>query len=92
MERRLRVSRDMRDDALEDLGEIRRRRPELRIQVLELNLLAPEVISESSKVACAILFAFLMVKAVVLDSLPDLGGVLVGWCSHGGDFFPRRGL
>lgn len=80
----------MRDDSLEDLGEIRRRSTELRIQVLEFDLLAPEVISESSKVACAILFAFLIVKAVVLNSLPDLRRVLVGWCSHGGDFFSGR--
>ena len=66
---RLRIAGDMRHDALEDLGLVSRGRPQLRIEILEFNLLATKVIAEATKGAPFVLLARLIREGVVLDAL-----------------------
>lgn len=90
MQRGLGISRDMRDYPLEDLRRIRGRSAKLGVEVLEFDLLAPEIVAKTSELAFIVLFALLVGEAVVLDALPHLRGVLVQQATHGGDRCDRR--
>lgn len=81
MKRRLRVSGDVRDDALEDQRLVRRC-AHVSIEILELDLLPPEVVAETEELALLILFAFFVFKGVRLNALPHLGGVFIEDTSH----------
>ena len=85
MKRGLGISGDMCDYPLEDLRRIRGCGAKLGVEVLQLDLLAPEVVAKPSEFAFIVLFAFLVGEAVVLDALSHLGGVLVQQATHGGD-------
>lgn len=85
MQRRLGVPRDVRDYPLEDLRGIRGRSAKLGVEILELDLLAAEVVAKPSELAFIVLVALLVGEAVVLDALPHLRGVLVQQAAHGGD-------
>lgn len=82
MKRRLRVSGDMRHDALEQLRLVRGR-AHVGVEVLELDLLAPEVVAEAVKLAALVLLPSFIFKGVALDPFPDLGRVLVQDAAHG---------
>lgn len=90
MQRGLGVSRNMRNYPLEDLRRIRGRGTKLGVEVLELDLFAPEVVAKTSELAFIVLFTLLVGEAVVLDALPHLRGVLVQQATHGGDRCDRR--
>jgi hypothetical protein len=80
---RLRVAGDMRDYALEDLWLVRLS-PDFGVQILKLDLLAPEVISETIKCALAVFFATFILEGVAFDALADLRRVLLEHAPHGG--------
>ena len=82
MEGRLSISRDMRDYPLEDLWCIRRRGANFGVEVLELDLLAPKIITKAAELAPCVLIALFIGETVVLDALPHLGGVLIQQAPH----------
>lgn len=54
----------MRDDSAEYGRVIRGMRPQFGVEVLQLYLLAPEIIAEASKLGALVFFAFLIVEGV----------------------------
>lgn len=61
---------NMTHNPLEDLRLVAGVGTELGIQVLQLDLLAAEVVGEAPKCGAAILFALLIIEVMVLDPLP----------------------
>lgn len=82
MKWRLRVARDMSDDSLEDLRLVGRG-AHVSVEVLELDLLAPEVVAEAMELAALVLFPILAVKGMPFDALPHQGGVFIQDAPHG---------
>lgn len=82
MKRRLGVAGDMRDNAFEYLGLVGRRRTHVCIQVLQLDLLSPEVVAEAPKGTRLVLFAILAGEGVFLNPLPHRGRVLLKSTAH----------
>lgn len=77
MKRRLSIPGDVRDDPFKDLRRVRRRGAKLGVEVLQFDLLAPEVVAKAPKLALVILLTLFIVEAVLLDTLPHLRRVLV---------------
>ena len=69
VKRRLSVSCNVRDDALEYLRLVRGS-AQLRVEVLKLNLLAAEVVAEAAKLAALVFVPIFVVKRVLFDALP----------------------
>ena len=69
MERRLGVSGNMGDDALEYLWFVSRRSAQFGIKILELDLLPPKVVAKPPECTPLIFFSGLVREGVVLDAL-----------------------
>lgn len=79
----LRVASDMGDDALEDRGLVGRS-ARLGVEVLKLDLFPAKVVSEAVKLAGVVLFALVVFKDMVLDTLPHQRRVFIQDTAHGG--------
>ena len=64
IERRLSVAIDVRDDSFEYRWILTRLRPKLCIQVLQLELLPPEIVRETTEFGSLIFFSFLVVESI----------------------------
>ena len=82
LQRRLRISIDMTHDSLEDLGLVLGLRPQLRVQVLQLDLLAPEVLIEAAEGGALVLLAALILEGMALDALANQLRLVVKSRSH----------
>lgn len=76
MKRGLGVTGDMSNYALEDLGLVRGS-AQIGIEVLELDLFAPEVVAEAAKRAALVLVTIFIVELVAFDSFSHLRRVFI---------------
>lgn len=81
MKRRLSIAGDVSNYSLEDLGLVRCG-SQIGVEILKLDLLAPEVVSKSTKLAALIFIASLIVKFVSLNPLAYKRRVLFQYAAH----------
>lgn len=81
MKRGLSIAGDVGNYSLEDLGLIRCG-AQVGVEILKLDLLAPEVVSKPTKAAALIFLASLIVKLVSFNSLAYKRRVLFQYTAH----------
>ncbi len=82
MQRRLRITSNVRNDTLEYLRLVRCG-SQVRIPVLELELFAAKVVPKAIELAALVFFTLLIFKGVILNAFPHAARIFIQHAPHG---------